>query len=144
MENGVAQNNVMADRDKDTLRTEAGALERETLAAVARFNQAFNSHDAAAVMETMTDDCIFENTQPAPDGARYVGQEQVRAVWDKFFAANPDAHFEFIETIVAGDRCIVRWIYHKTREGKPWHLCGVDIFRVRSGKIAEKLSYVKG
>jgi hypothetical protein len=140
----MAQHSGIAEIEKDTTATVADTLARETLAAVARFNQAFNDHDAAAVMAAMTDDCIFENTNPAPDGARYVGQEQVRAVWNKFFAENPDAHFEFIETIVAGDRCVVRWIYRKTKAGKPWHLCGVDLFRVRNGKIAEKLSFVKG
>lgn len=46
--------------------------------------------------------------------------------------------------IVTGDRCVVRWIYHKTKEGKPWHLRGVDVFKVRDGKVSEKLSYVKG
>jgi ketosteroid isomerase-like protein len=30
------------------------------------------------------------------------------------------------------------------REGKPWHLRGIDVFRVRDGRVAEKLSYVKG
>ncbi len=45
---------------------------------------------------------------------------------------------------VAGDRCTVRWIYRKMRNGQPWHLRGVDVFTVRDGKIAAKLSYVKG
>jgi hypothetical protein len=30
------------------------------------------------------------------------------------------------------------------RDGKPWHLGGVDLFKVTDGKVAEKLSYVKG
>jgi ketosteroid isomerase-like protein len=29
-------------------------------------------------------------------------------------------------------------------DGQPWHLRGVDVFRVRDGKVAEKLAYVKG
>jgi hypothetical protein len=28
--------------------------------------------------------------------------------------------------------------------GQPGHVRGVDLFRVRDGKVAEKLSYVKG
>ena len=115
-----------------------------TLEAVHQFNDAFNRHDVDAVMAMMTDDCVFENTNPPPDGARYRGQAEVREVWKKFFAQNPDAVFEFEEILPFGDRCVVRWIYRKTKEGKPWHLRGVDIFRVREGKVAEKLSYVKG
>lgn len=68
----------------------------------------------------------------------------VREFWEKFFAANPDAYFEAEEMIVAGNRCVVRWIYHKSKEGKRWYLRGVDIFKVENGKIAEKLAYVKG
>lgn len=115
-----------------------------TLDAVRRFNDAFNRHDVDAVMHAMTDDCIFESTNPPPDGGRFVGQAAVRAVWEKFFAANPDAHFECEEAFASGDRGVVRWVYHKTKEDKPWHLRGVDVFRVREGKVAEKFSYVKG
>ena len=115
-----------------------------TLSAVDRFNDAFNRHDVDAVMSAMTADCVFENTHPPPDGARYVGQDAVRAYWVKFFEKNTDAKFEGEETIVMDDRCIVRWIYRKTKDGKSWHLRGVDVFEVREGKVAAKLSYVKG
>jgi ketosteroid isomerase-like protein len=30
------------------------------------------------------------------------------------------------------------------RNGQPWRLRGVDVFTVRDGKVAAKLSYVKG
>lgn len=109
-----------------------------------RFNAAFNRHDVDAIMDLMTDDCVFENTNPAPDGTRFSGAASVRAYWEKFFAANPDALFETEDMFVSGDRCVVRWIYRKTKNGQPWHLRGVDVLRVRDGKVAEKFSYVKG
>ena len=119
-------------------------LTDSTRAVIEKFNEAFNRHDADAVMRLMTDDCIFENTNPPPDGARLEGAAAVRAYWQKFFTNNPDARFETEDMIVSGDRCVVRWIYRKTKDGKPWHLRGVDVFKVRDGKVAEKLSYVKG
>ncbi len=115
-----------------------------TLSTVKKFNLAFNHHDVNAVMDVMTENCIFENTNPPPDGIKVEGAVAVREFWEKFFAANPDAHFETEEMFVAGNRCVVRWIYHKLKEGKPWHLRGVDIFKVVDGKVAEKLAYVKG
>ena len=115
-----------------------------TLESVRRFNEAFNRHDVDAVMAAMTDDCVFENTNPAPDGKRYQGQAEVRAFWERFFQNSPDALFEAEDMFAAQDRCAVRWIYRKTRDGQPWHLRGVDVFRVRDGKVAEKLAYVKG
>jgi ketosteroid isomerase-like protein len=115
-----------------------------TLSVIHRFNEAFNKHDVDAVMELMTDDCVFENTNPPPDGMRFQGHGAVRNNWIHFFEKNPDARFEAEEIIALGDRCVVRWVYRKRKEGRDWHLRGVDIFRVRDGKVAEKLSYVKG
>jgi ketosteroid isomerase-like protein len=116
----------------------------QTMEAVRRFNEAFNRHDLDAIMDAMTDDCVFENTNPPPDGARYQGQQAVRVFWEKLFRNSPDALFETEEMFAAGDRCVVRWVYRKMRDGQPWHLRGVDVFRVRDGKVAEKLAYVKG
>jgi ketosteroid isomerase-like protein len=73
-----------------------------------------------------------------------VGQSNVRAFWEEFFRRSPQARFEAEEIFAAGDRCVVRWTYHWIRDGKPGHVRGVDLFRVRDGRVAEKLSYVKG
>jgi steroid delta-isomerase-like uncharacterized protein len=115
-----------------------------TLESVNRFKEAFNRHDVDAVVAAMTDDCVFENTNPAPDGEVYRGQVEVRAFWEMFFQNSPDALFETEEMFAVNDRCVVRWVYRKTRDGQPWRLRGVDVFRVRDGKVAEKLAYVKG
>jgi ketosteroid isomerase-like protein len=111
-----------------------------TVAAVARFNAAFERHDTDAVMAAMTDDCAFESTGPAPDGERHEGAAAVRAVWEQFFGSNASARFETEEQFAVGDRCVIRWRYD-WREG---HVRGIDVFRVRNGLVAEKLSYVKG
>jgi ketosteroid isomerase-like protein len=114
-------------------------------AVVQRFNNAFNRHDVNAVMALMTADCVFENTSPAPDGERYEGQEAVRAFWNQLFSSTPDAHFDTEELFAAGDRCTVRWRYRYTSpDGTQGHIRGVDVFRIRDGKVAEKLAYVKG
>jgi ketosteroid isomerase-like protein len=73
-----------------------------------------------------------------------VGQAQVRAFWEEFFRRSPQARFQAEEIFAAGDQCVVRWIYHWVRDGKPGHVRGVDLFHVRDGQVAEKLSYVKG
>ena len=113
-----------------------------TLAVVHRFNDAFNRHDVDAVMALMTADCVFENTLPPPDGERFIGAGPVRGFWERFFAASPSARFEAEEMFAAGDRCVVRWVFHWDDRGG--HVRGVDVMRVRDGRVAEKLSYVKG
>ena len=116
-----------------------------TINTITHFNEVFNQHDVGAVMALMTDDVVFENTSPFPDGARYVGQAAGHQFWSDFFRGSPHAHFETEDIFAAGDRCTVRWVYHWVDEsGKPGHIRGVDVFRVRAGKVAEKFSYVKG
>ena len=112
---------------------------------ITRFNDAFNRHDVSAIMDLMTPDCVFENTYPPPDGTRYEGQAAVRAFWEDFFRASPHATFQSEDIITCGDRCVVRWLYTWIdNKGQPGYVRGVDIFRVRDGKVAEKCSYVKG
>ena len=111
---------------------------------VDRFNEAFNRHDADALATLLTDDTVFEDTSPAPDGHRIEGKAAVAAFWRVWFARNPDAVFETEDVIVSGDRAVVRWVYRKLRNGQPWHLRGVDVFTVRDGRVAAKLAYVKG
>jgi ketosteroid isomerase-like protein len=116
-----------------------------TIAAIERFNVAFNNHDVPGVMAAMTADCIFDSTGPQPDGTRFQGQDAVREVWEGFFNSSPNAVFETEEMFAAGDRCVVRWLYRWVdADGKAGHIRGVDVFKVRDGKVSEKLAYVKG
>jgi ketosteroid isomerase-like protein len=117
----------------------------QTQDVIDRFNEAFNRHDVDAVMALMTDDVIFDSTGPAPDGEIFKGQEEVRAFWERFFARSPGAHFEGLDMFAAGDRATVRWLFtfDKNDPGSG-HVHGVDVFKVRDGKVSEKLCYVKG
>jgi ketosteroid isomerase-like protein len=118
--------------------------DRATRTTIDSFNEAFNRHDADALAALLTDDTVFEDTSPAPDGRRIEGKAAVTDFWRGWFVRNPDARFEAEEFIVSGNQAVVRWVYHKMRNGQPWHLRGVDVFTVRDGKVAAKLAYVKG
>jgi ketosteroid isomerase-like protein len=116
-----------------------------TLAAVRGFLDAFARHDVDGVMAAMGEDCVFENTWPPPDGERHVGQAALRRFWDRFFRETPSAEFETEEMFAGGTRCVVRWLYRwRNPDGSQGHVRGVDLLRVRGGKVVEKLSYVKG
>ena len=112
---------------------------------VLKFHEAFNRHDVEGTMQLMSDDCVFENTGPAPDGTVYAGKEAVRQFWHDFFRKSPQAHIEIEEIFGLGKRCIMRWRYEWVDlAGNKGHVRGVDIYRVEGGTICEKLSYVKG
>ncbi|MBK8987753.1 MAG: nuclear transport factor 2 family protein [Chloroflexi bacterium] len=112
---------------------------------VLAFNEALNRHDVAAMMLLLSDDCIFENTQPTPDGAVYSGKEAISQFWQEFFRASPQAHMEIEEIFGFGVRCVTRWRYDWVdAAGEKGHVRGADLFQVKHGFICEKLSYVKG
>jgi len=114
--------------------------ELNTKETVEAFNEAFGRHDVDTVMALMTDDCIFENTLPPPDGEKHVGQADVRRFWETFSpirlrhgSRRRRWSWQGIAPSSAGDS---NW-----GDG---HVRGIDLFKVRDGKVAEKLSYVKG
>jgi len=121
--------------------------EDDTVVAVSlieRFNEAFTVRDIEAVMTLMTPDCVFEGTQP-PDGHRYTGQDGVRAAFQAVFDSARGGSFSTEELFCAGDRVVARWRFDWVdHQGRPGHVRGVDLFRIRGGLVAEKLSYVKG
>jgi ketosteroid isomerase-like protein len=119
-------------------------VDQGSVAVVERFSEAFDRCDVDAIMALMTDDCVFESTSPPPDGERCAGQAAVRAFWERFFAGTASPKFVAEDTFGAGDRVTVRWRFTWGESGSGGHVRGVDVFRVRDGKVAEKLSYVKG
>jgi predicted SnoaL-like aldol condensation-catalyzing enzyme len=111
---------------------------------VLKFNEAFNRHDVAGMMQLMSDNCIFENTTPAPDGTVYSGKEVITQFWQDFFRQSPQAHIEIEEIFGLGFRCIMRWRYERVdAAGQKSHIHGVDIFKLKDDVIIEQFCYVK-
>src|SRR5579864_2253077 len=96
---------------------ESPPITDSTRSVIDRFNEAFNRHDADALGTSLTEDTVFEDTSPAPDGRQIQGRDAVVEHWREWFARNTDARFEAEDVIVCGDRAVVRWIYHKARNG---------------------------
>jgi ketosteroid isomerase-like protein len=115
------------------------ATDEATLELLDRFGAAWNDHDLDAALALCSDDVVFESTGPAPDGERATGKEAVRQAWAAIFA-DVDAHFTTEDLFVSGDRAVSTWRY----DWGDGHVRGVDVMRVRGGKVCEKLSYVKG
>jgi ketosteroid isomerase-like protein len=69
------------------------------------FADAWNRHDADALMSFMTSDCVFESSA-GPDvcGTRHRGAEAVRASYVDVWTTFPDAHWGNARHFVCGDR----------------------------------------
>ena len=68
------------------------------------------------------------------------GRAAVLEAWRQLFADSPDARFDSEELTAFADRAVLRCRYQ-------WHNChvrGVDLLKVRDGRVAEKLAYVEG
>ena len=69
----------------------------------------------------------------------------MHAFGEEFFRHSLKPRIEIEEILALGDRCIMRWTYYWVGiQGRPGHVRGVDIYKVKDRLIAEKLSYVKG
>jgi len=123
----------------------ADAYRAVTTALLEAVADAFNRHDADAIVSFMSDDCVFESSA-GPDicGTRYAGREAVRAAFVEVFAAFPNAQWGQARHFVHGDRGVSEWTFTGTRsDGTRVEVHGCDLFTFRDGKIAVKDSYRK-
>lgn len=114
----------------------------ETRAVLERFNNAFERHRPDDLDALIGDGCLLENTAPAPDGERYEGRKACLAFW-KDIASSANLAFEAEEIWASGDRGLIRWRL-RWGEGEADRVRGVNIMRVRDGKVIEAMGYVKG
>jgi ketosteroid isomerase-like protein len=106
------------------------------------FNDVFQRHDPSALSELVADDCVIENTQPAPNGSLHRGGAACVALWSEI-ATTPGTYFDLEEVFAAGDRAIIRWRFW-WGEGEANSVRGVNLMRVQNGRIVEARGYVKG
>jgi ketosteroid isomerase-like protein len=118
------------------------AKSRETEAVLHRFNQVFLTHNSESLRELVTEDCIIEHTQPAPDGSRQEGKDACIALWTQI-ATTPGIHFVPESIVARGDRSEIRWRSVRGPE-RCYSARGVNLMRVRNGRIVEAQGYVKG
>jgi ketosteroid isomerase-like protein len=113
---------------------------RKTLEIMNRFNDCFQRHDPSALADLVANDCVIENTVPAPDGARYAGREACIELWSEIATA-PGTRFDLEDVWTQGDRATILWRFWF---GEAQSVRGVNLMRVSDGRIVEAKGYVKG
>ena len=112
----------------------------QTTEVIDRFNDAFQRHDGSVFADLVAEDCVIENTNPAPDGARTVGREACVELW-RGIATAPDIRFDLEDVIVSGEQAIILWKLHR---GTADAVRGVNLMWVQGGRIVKAMGYVKG
>jgi ketosteroid isomerase-like protein len=120
---------------------ELGQASRRTREVLRRYHEAFRNHDPDALVDIVADDCVIENTGPAPDGSRHVGKAACLQLWQGI-ATRADLRFEHEEILVVGDRIVTRWRLRWGDEDSA-SLRGLNMMRVRDGKLVEAFGYAK-
>jgi len=108
------------------------------------FNEAFNRHDVAGMVKLLSEDCTFETSAPAPDGAVYTGKEAITSYLRNFFRESPQVYMQIEDIYGFGHRCNMHWRCRWVDEvGHQQHVRGVDVIQEKEGLICKRLSYAK-
>lgn len=121
------------------------AKEAATSATLEALFDAFNRHDADAVMSFMTEDCVFDTAAgPEAHGTRYEGRQAVRDAFAEVWATFRDARWDTTRHTVIGELGFSEWIFTGTRaDGARIEAEGCDLFTFRDGRIALKRAFRK-
>lgn len=120
-------------------------MSQPTVEFLEAFSDALNRHDIDAVMEMMTEDCVFHAVAgPELMGKSFVGQGEVRQALENAWKTAPDAAWIDGEHFVVGDHGVSETTYcGTTTEGARSEARMVDVFTFRDGKIAVKNAFRK-
>jgi hypothetical protein len=109
----------------------------DTATAIDQYNAAFIERAPERLVDLIGPDCVMEGVGPAPDGNVWTGYDECLAGWQGL-ASDPAIQFTVEHVDVDGDRAVIRW-----RVAGAENYRGVNLMRVRDGKIVEALGYGK-
>ena len=109
----------------------------DTATVIDQYNAAFLERAPDNLADIIALDCVMEGTGPAPDGNVWTGYDECLAGWQGL-ASDPAIQFTVEHVDIAGDRAVIRWRITGTENYR-----GVNLMRVRDGKIIEALGYGK-
>lgn len=82
---------------------------RTTREVLDRYNDAFRLHDPTLLDDVVADDCVIEDTSPAPDGMRREGGRACLARWSEL-AGNRALEFTSEAAEIHGDLAVAPWV----------------------------------
>jgi hypothetical protein len=117
------------------------APDRTVREVLTRYNEAFHLHDPTLLADLISDECVIEDSSPAPGGARHEGGRACLARWSEL-AGDANLSFSPEPAEVLGDLAVAPWILRWGPGEGDW-VRGVNLIRIRDGKITEARGYVK-
>jgi predicted ester cyclase len=103
------------------------------------FEEFVNKKNHNIVYETMSDDYL-DHDGPGGKPTNREGGRQMMIGWHQ---AMPDLHVTIEDMIAEGDKVVCRNVWRATyKNGKPFHLKGIVIWRLAAGKLVERWASV--
>jgi ketosteroid isomerase-like protein len=118
----------------------------DVMALLRQFGKAFNRGDIEGILACATDDFEWRLAEgpDAPDGKVVRGKEAVRAALEDRDRTIAEMRFSETAVTIAGDTVFGAFrATGRTRDGRAIDRRGLDIYRIRDGRIALKDSYWK-
>ena len=117
----------------------------ETLSLMQRHTDAWNDHDADALLKLMTEDCIYDASAGAlPHGAPSPGSPCAAPCFSGDLDERSDARWDNATHGLDGDAGFTTWTFRGTKaDGGKIEVQGLDLLRFRGDKICHKDTYRK-
>ena len=116
-----------------------------TVERLARFGDAWRRKDLDALMEFMTEDCVFHASVGAEPGTTFRGSDEVRRgfalmmAFDEGYESRPGG-----TAFITGDQGATQWSYvHTDESGVVHEVRGCDLFTFEGDRIRVKDAYRK-
>lgn len=104
-----------------------------------RYDDAWNRQDVETILSMHAPEMVFENHTR---GSRAAGTDEVRALLEATFAAQPNLRFRGRRRYIGPDFVVSEWTASATdEEGNPIEWDGIDVFPIRDGLIVRKDVY---
>ncbi len=109
------------------------------------FGQAFNNHDADALVAMMAEDaCFYTAAGETAYGNKISGRDAIKSAFASVWETMPDAHWEAGDIFIYKNRGLAEWVFSGTgKDGNRIEAQGCDIFTFKEGKISVKNAFRK-
>lgn len=120
--------------------------DKQVMALLRDFGKAFNRGDVDGILACVTEDFEWRLAAgpDAPDGRIVRGKDAVRRALEERSREIAEMRFSETEVAIAGDKVFGSFRARgQTRDGRAIDVRGIDVYRIRDGRIALKDSYWK-
>lgn len=109
-----------------------------------RFSDAWTAADIDALMDCVTDDCVYSASVGPEPGRTYRGREEVRRGFLAMLHHDRGRERHGGSTLVHGNVAVAEWAFKETTaDGGSRLIRGCDIFELADGKIRKKDAFRK-